>query len=90
MINIKYKPPSYFDKLPSKVLSGAEKALSEEGSSLSEYIKKLPPSQREIVTDYYVNNLTMKQIGNKRGISESRISQILKGIIQELRSHFQK
>ena len=44
--------------------------------TLSETIKKLPEREKIIVTLYYYEGLTLKEIGEVLGITESRVSQL--------------
>ena len=44
---------------------------------LTEAIEKLPEQMRAVVTLYYVDDLTLKKIGEVVGLSESRVSRIL-------------
>jgi RNA polymerase sigma factor for flagellar operon FliA len=43
-----------------------------------EATKKLNDLDKNILSMYYVKDMSMKEIGSKIGVSESRISQILK------------
>lgn len=53
---------------------------------LVQAVKRLPARKREMVLLYYVAELTMKQIGERYGISESRVSQILSEVQKKLKS----
>jgi RNA polymerase sigma factor for flagellar operon FliA len=44
----------------------------------------LPPRYRQVVTFYYRNEMTMKEIGNVLGINESRVSQIHKSALEKM------
>lgn len=46
-------------------------------SKMVEAIEQLPQQMRVVVTLYYQDDLTLKQIGDVMGISESRVSRIL-------------
>ena len=48
-------------------------------------IAKLPERQRLIVNLYYVEEMNMREISEIIGVNESRISQLLKEIVQSLR-----
>ena len=50
-------------------------------------IAKLPERQRLIVNLYYVEEMNMREISEIIGVNESRISQLLKEIVQSLRSN---
>ncbi len=49
------------------------------------YIQKLKENQRIILTLYYFENLTFKEIGKVLNVSESRISQIHSQVLSELK-----
>ena len=49
-------------------------------------IRDLPEKERTVVTLYYYEELTMKEIGHVLGISESRISQLHTKAILRIRS----
>ena len=49
-------------------------------------IKTLPERYQKVVTLYYTNELTMKEIGGILGINESRISQIHKAALEKMAS----
>lgn len=53
--------------------------VSDEGYSdnFNELVECLQPNQRQIMAWYYVDNFTMKQIGHKLDVTESRVSQII-------------
>lgn len=47
-------------------------------------IKTLPERYQKVVTLYYTNELTMKEIGGILGINESRVSQIHKAALEKM------
>ena len=49
-------------------------------------IANLPERQRLIVNLYYVEEMNMREISEIIGVNESRISQLLKEIVLNLRS----
>jgi RNA polymerase sigma factor FliA len=49
-------------------------------------IKTLPERYQKVVTLYYTNELTMKEIGGILGINESRVSQIHKAALEKMAS----
>lgn len=63
---------------------------SERKAYLVDYIKGLPEKKRIIVSLYYYEEITFKEIGQVLNITESRVCQIHTQIIKELRSSFQK
>jgi RNA polymerase sigma factor for flagellar operon FliA len=54
--------------------------------SLSQAIDSLPTRERQVIALYYVEELTMKEIGSVSGVTESRVSQIHTQAIIRLRS----
>ncbi|MCX8083382.1 MAG: FliA/WhiG family RNA polymerase sigma factor [Calditerrivibrio sp.] len=60
------------------VIDGPEDVVSREQliSKLGEVIESLPQKERLVITLYYYEDLTMKEIGSVLEISESRVSQI--------------
>lgn len=53
---------------------------------LGKFIDELPNKEKLVISLYYVEELTMKEIGHTLGISESRVSQIHTKAILRLRS----
>ena len=51
---------------------------------LAEEVRKLPAAQRHLVTLYYYDELTMKQIGDVLNVTESRVCQMHTGILNRL------
>jgi RNA polymerase sigma factor for flagellar operon FliA len=52
---------------------------------LLQLVEKLPDDERLIITLYYYEDLTFKEIGNILRLSESRISQKHAGVVKKLR-----
>ena len=52
-------------------------------------IEHLPERERLVMSLYYVEELTLKEIGEVLGVSESRISQILSTVVKKLRQQLQ-
>jgi RNA polymerase sigma factor for flagellar operon FliA len=50
-------------------------------------IDKLPERERHIIALYYLEELTMKEIGQVLGITESRVSQLRSQAVLRLRAH---
>lgn len=48
-------------------------------------IDNLPERERMVVSLYYVDELNLKEIGEVMGVSESRVSQLLSGVVKRLR-----
>jgi RNA polymerase sigma factor for flagellar operon FliA len=57
---------------------------------LVEALKQLPERERTIVTLYYYEDLTFKEIGKALGISESRVSQIHSEVVERMKQLFRK
>ena len=55
-------------------------------SHLAEAIDRLPSRERQVVALYYVEELTMKEIGAVLGVTESRVSQIHTQAVIRLRT----
>jgi len=53
--------------------------------SLSQEIEKLPEKERMVISLYYADELTMKEIGKVLDITESRVSQIHAAVVIRLR-----
>jgi RNA polymerase sigma factor for flagellar operon FliA len=53
-------------------------------------IEKLTPLEKLIISLYYKEELTLKEIGKVLNLTEARVSQIHKQIIIKLRSHIEK
>ncbi|MGH9322591.1 MAG: FliA/WhiG family RNA polymerase sigma factor [Vicinamibacteria bacterium] len=52
---------------------------------LARAIEKLPPRERLVLTLYYHEELTMKEVGRILGVNESRVSQIHSQAVSKLR-----
>lgn len=50
-------------------------------------VEKLPERERQVVALYYVEELTMKEIGEVLGVTESRVSQLRSQAIVRLRNY---
>jgi len=53
-------------------------------SVLGDAMKTLPERYQKVVTLYYTNEMTMKEIGGILGINESRVSQIHKSALEKM------
>jgi RNA polymerase sigma factor for flagellar operon FliA len=60
--------------------------INERISYLTEFLKQLPEKKRLVVTLYYYEELTFKQIGKVLDVSESRVCQIHSQVIDNLRN----
>jgi RNA polymerase sigma factor for flagellar operon FliA len=59
---------------------------SERSDHLSQAVKMLPPKEQTIISLYYRDELTMREVGEKMGLTESRVSQILSMATRKLRA----
>jgi len=64
--------------------------LQEIREILTEMISKLPERERLILSLYYYEDLTMKEIGEILGYTESRISQLHTSILMKLRTRLKR
>ena len=55
--------------------------------SLAGSINKLPERERQVIALYYIEELTMKEIGEVLGVTESRVSQLRTQAVLRLRTH---
>lgn len=62
-------------------------AETEQREQLAAAIEALPEKERLVLTLYYYEELTMKEIGLTLGVVESRVSQIRASAVAHLRSH---
>jgi len=53
-------------------------------------VAKLPERARTILSLYYEEELTYREIGEVLGVTESRICQILRGIQRDLREQLEE
>ncbi len=72
----------------NEVVEGFEDAELKE--HLVKLLKGLPERERLVVTLYYYEELTFKEIGKTLGISESRVSQIHSEVIAKLKDEISK
>ena len=61
-------------------------AHKESRERLAEAIESLPESERRVITLYYYEELTMKEVGEVLQVGESRISQIHSRALEHMRS----
>jgi RNA polymerase sigma factor for flagellar operon FliA len=57
---------------------------------LAQSVNKLPERERQVIALYYVEELTMKEIGEVIGVTESRVSQLRSQAIVRLRTALKK
>jgi DNA-directed RNA polymerase specialized sigma24 family protein len=58
------------------------------GDSVAGLLRGLYPEQRRMMIDYFVDDHSMKEIGRRHHISESRVSQIIGQVLRELRAQY--
>ncbi|MCY7346120.1 MAG: sigma-70 family RNA polymerase sigma factor, partial [Pyrinomonadaceae bacterium] len=63
---------------------------AERRRALAEAIDKLPERERQVVALYYLEELTMKEIGEVLSVTESRVSQMHTQAIVRLRVNLPK
>ena len=66
----------------------AEAASSELKDRLADAIESLPERERLVIALYYYENLTLREIGEVLGVTESRVSQLHTKAVLGLRSRF--
>lgn len=59
-------------------------ARQEMRGKIQQAMKDLPDRYRKVVVMYYTNDMTMKEIGGRLGINESRVSQIHKSALEKM------
>lgn len=59
---------------------------SERAANLSAVVAELPEREQRVLQMYYVEEMTLKEIGLVLGLAESRVSQIRTGVIEGLRA----
>jgi len=57
---------------------------------LSQHIERLPEKERIVISYYYYSDMTMKEIGRKLSLTESRVSQIHTKAVLRLRGKLRK
>ena len=79
---------SIVDKIEDKNLTGALDSLldSELVNKLSEAIDQLPERERTLISLYYYEKLTLKEIGKVLSITESRVCQLHTRAVMRLRT----
>jgi RNA polymerase sigma factor for flagellar operon FliA len=75
------EPPCAADSHPDRVY-----ARSELRARLNGALSTLPRRYQQVVTLYYQRDMTMKEIGAKLGVNESRVSQIHKTALARLQT----
>jgi len=65
-------------------------ASSEIKDALTEAIGSLPEREQLVVALYYYENLTLREIGEVLGVTESRVSQLHTKAVMRLKTHLQQ
>jgi len=73
---------------PNAVDPETEARASELKDRLADAIESLPERERLVVALYYYENLTLREIGEVLGVTESRVSQLHTKAVLALRSRF--
>jgi RNA polymerase sigma factor for flagellar operon FliA len=66
----------------------SEAQQSEVKDRLADAIESLPERERLVIALYYYENLTLREIGEVLGVTESRVSQLHTKAVIGLRSRF--
>jgi RNA polymerase sigma factor for flagellar operon FliA len=74
---------------PAAVDPHDEAQASELKDRLADAIESLPERERLVIALYYYENLTLREIGEVLGVTESRVSQLHTKAVLGLRSRFQ-
>jgi RNA polymerase sigma factor FliA len=69
---------------PAQILDAAELK-----DRLADAIGRLPERERYVISLYYYDNLTLREIGEVLGVTESRVSQLHTKAVLRLKSHVQ-
>lgn len=64
--------------------------LKELKSALARGIEQLPEKEKQVVSLYYVEELTMKEVGSVLNVTESRVSQLHSQAVRRLRAYLRK
>jgi RNA polymerase sigma factor FliA len=73
---------------PNAIDPEAEAHTTELKDRLAEAIESLPDRERLVIALYYYENLTLREIGEVLGVTESRVSQLHTKAVLALRSRF--
>ncbi len=73
---------------PAAVDPESEAQASEVKDRLADAIEALPERERLVIALYYYENLTLREIGEVLGVTESRVSQLHTKAVLGLRSRF--
>lgn len=80
-----FTPPVQLEQIRSRDQSPDELAASSElQATLTSAVDQLPTRYQEVIRMYYEQERTMREIGNRLGVNESRVSQIHKAALKKL------
>jgi RNA polymerase sigma factor for flagellar operon FliA len=74
---------------PTAVDPAAEMDTTEMKDRLADAIARLPEREKLVVALYYYENLTLREIGEVLGVTESRVSQLHTKAVLRLKSRLQ-
>ena len=74
---------------PNAIDPAQEMDASEMKDKLAEAIARLPEREKLVVALYYYENLTLREIGEVLGVTESRVSQLHTKAVLRLKSRLQ-
>jgi RNA polymerase sigma factor FliA len=82
---------SLLDTISDPTAADPQEALdtSEVKDRLAEAIESLPEREQLVVALYYYENLTLREIGEVLGVTESRVSQLHTKAVMRLKGHLQ-
>jgi RNA polymerase sigma factor for flagellar operon FliA len=77
--------------LPDARVEAADERLMRKQTrvAVTQAIAELPPRLRRVVELHYGEGVTLREIGEQLGVSESRICQILSEAVRRIREHYQ-
>ena len=86
------RPVSLLDTIPDPRADDPQESLasSEIKDRLTEAIASLPEREQLVVALYYYESLTLREIGEVLGVTESRVSQLHTKAVMRLKSSLQE
>jgi RNA polymerase sigma factor for flagellar operon FliA len=80
------------DTIEDESLPDPQSAMSstEMKEAIADAIARLPEREKLVVTLYYYEDLTLREIGEVLGVTESRVSQLHTKAVMRLKSHLQQ
>ena len=75
---------------PNAINPESEADSSEIKDRLTDALEALPQRERLVIALYYYESLTLREIGEVLGVTESRVSQLHTKAVLALRSHFRR